>query len=421
MKAIIVLLCAFMTVHALEKNDFAFERIVENKSASQHGVIRIDLPLSVYGHVNGKALLDIAVFDAHGNRMPHMLKHLNATSQTTQRQSISFARIKTLKEQQNSSVLVSYRGKEITFSENTLLDDEDYILDTSMMKDGVDYLVINSSDREYMMSAESACSNDLSHWRSISHAQTLANITMAKGNIVKKRLNVNITHCNYIKVHTQKPLGIESITAVKTVSSATKLKSQILDFRKVDTAIEFNMPQFLTLQGLQFGLSKQKQIYAFNIFTKNSSTQKWLFLKRINIVSSKTQQESTLEARLNTNAKFYRMVAASGSYMPQELQLSFTYNPIQLYFLAQGKTPYSLVYGSLKSVKSSASLKKMLLQKSVYTTATLKEEKVLNSSATIVLKKRDYKAILVWLSLLLGVSLLGFMSYKLLVELKSNK
>jgi hypothetical protein len=289
------------------------------------------------------------------------------------------------------------------------------------MKNGIDYLQIRSSDHEYMLQADIACSSDLNHWREVAGELMLANITMQESAITKDRLRLNTGACNYLKLHTQKPLNIETITAVKTQTLHRKPEPQTVQLSKVDNGLEFSVSKQVTLKELQFHLPPKEQLYRLNLFSRNDDAPQWSLVQKITIYSLHNGAISKLYSTLYINADHYRLEPADNSFLPQQLTLSFSYDPVQLYFIAQGTPPYSLVYGSIKTTPPSADLRSMIKLNTSFVQATLNEEKVLNSAANKIKKETNYTAILVWLSLAIGVIILGVMSYKLVGELKLNQ
>ncbi|MBU0631866.1 DUF3999 domain-containing protein [bacterium] len=419
MKLLLSFFITIVALHAIEKNDFAFERMIE--MPSKEGIVKIDLPLVIYNHLNTSNFLDIAIFDADNKTMPHAIEQLDTKKQKIQILTLPFSHVKTIKEKKNTTLNINYQGKKLTLIENSKISDEDYILDASKMKNGIDYIQIKSNDHEYMLLTDIACSNDLSHWKEISNSQMLANITMQDSNITKNRLELNINPCSYLKIHTQKPLNIEMVTAVKAQILILKPTPRSIQFIYIGNGIEFDSSKQLTLNTLQFLLPPKEQFYKLNLFCKNGDEKQWTFIKKITIYTLHNGTINNLQTTLFTNADHYRIEPANDSYLPKDFSLSFSYDPAQLYFIAQGKPPYSLVYGSIKTALPNADLHSMIQLNTDFITATLNEEKVLNSSANKIEKKVNYTSILVWVSLVITLMILGFMSYKLIYELKLNQ
>ena len=124
------------------------------------------------------------------------------------------------------------------------------------------------------------------------------------------------------------------------------------------------------------------------------------------------------EVTFNSTAKYYRIEAAKGYYLPKELKLFFTYEHKKLNFFAQGTPPYKLYYGSLSEKREQTDFSSLAITP---VKATFGEEKVMNADALKVPDApRNSSAVWVWISLVVGVMVLGFMSYKLLKEAKAT-
>lgn len=419
MRIFLLLLITVIALQAIEKNDFAYERDI--KTSSQQGLVKIKIPLELYKHLNTRSMLDIVVFDTKNNIMPHSIEKLDLSQQSVQTESLPFSRVKRIKQSKETIFGISYQGKKLTFNESNKVSDEDYIVDTSKMEDGIDYLQIKSPDSEYMIQTDLACSEDLSYWQEIARTQMLANITMQNSNIIKNTLKLNGRTCKYLKIHTQKPLNVKSIIATKVKTFTQKPSSQPLKFNKVNNGIEFKLSKQITIKGLQFVLPHKEQLYKLNLFRKNDGDTEWSFLKQITIYTLQNGAISSLESSFRANADNYRIEPAKNSYLPEELKLSFIYDTAELYFIAQGTPPYSLAYGSTKSSVSSTNLNNMVKLNKNFISATLGDEKILNINANKIEKKTNYTTVLVWVSLALGIIILSYMSYKLIGELRIKK
>ncbi len=419
MKHFLLFLAALLSLQAVEKDDFAYQRVI-TMPATQ-GVVKLELPLTLYSHFNTNNLQDLAVFDANNQAMPHMIKARHISQQRVQKISLPFSRVKTIKEKKETALNINYQGKELTLIENNSINDEDYILDASQMKEGIDYLQISSNDSEYMLMTDITCSHDLSHWNGLSSGQMLANITMQENAIIKDRLTLNSSACNYLKIHTQHPLNINTIMAYKAQMLFHQPDPEPLLITKVDNGLEFSVSKQITLKELHFVLPQKEQLYKLKLFSKNATASAWSFVKTITIYSLQNGALNNLKTPLFTHAGYYRLEAAENSYLPQELQLSFSYDPQELYFIAQGTPPYTLTYGSIKTALPSADLGNMIQPDTHFISATLGQERLLNTEANKIEEKPNYTTILVWLSLAVGVMILSFMSYKLIKELKLNQ
>ena len=414
MRLFITLFIGFISLNALEKNDFAYERTL--LTSAKTGIIKTELPKILYYHIHNQDLSDLAVFDADGKVMPHILKHLDTSEQHVQREEIPFAHVKTLREHKGEALDINYLDKKFTLIVNSKVSDEDYILDLSKMQRGVDYIQVASSDSDYILNTELACSDDLSHWRALSTSQVLANMTMQNSHIVKTRLNINSSSCSYLKIHTQKPLTITGVKAINTHTVLQPTAPKTVEFQLLNKAIEFEFPKHLKLQNLIFKLLDNEQLYKLDVFSKNSEDEEWHLLKHITVYTLKNGELTNLSTPLSSYASHYRIEAAEGSYLPERVELYVSYDPTYLYFLAQGTAPYTLSYGSLKRVDQNTALMKLFDIKSEISDAILDKETIVNIDANKAVVQRDNRAILVWLSLIVGVLLLGFMSYKLFTE-----
>jgi len=404
---------------SVEKNDFAYGREVRLNDPA--GLVRVDLELSLFSHLEQSDFSDITIIDAEGDEMPHNVVVESNQFEDGQEKELLFSSFKQIKQYQSNTLSINYNGEKIALSKLSALSDEDYIVNTASMREGIDTLQFSVEDEEYLTPISVAYSNDMVHWRTLRAPFTLANLKTQGVSIEENELKVHTPFAKYIKIHPKTTLRIYSITAKKVRTKQAPLKRYKISLRREDGAIIFKLPAHVYIDSLEFELPKRDQFYAFNLQERNDENEAWSYAQPREIYRMLSSNIERLSILLYTQATEYKITPQEGSYLPKELTLYARYHDISLYFLAQGVPPYTLVYGSQKVTSKSYDLTKLIANHKDVEVATLAEERTVNLEAKETPKlSRDYSSLFVWLFLIIGVGLLGFMSYKLLSEQKET-
>lgn len=128
-----------------------------------------------------------------------------------------------------------------------------------------------------------------------------------------------------------------------------------------------------------------------------------------------------------TSDRYWKLVMKSEGQLTEsqlpEIRAGWT--PKQLHFLAQGKAPYTLAFGN-QAVKSAQrnSLSDLInsIKESGASIDTVSlGEFVKNDNIIKAESETPWKLILLWLVLVLGTALMGFMAYRLFQQMSEDK
>lgn len=419
MKYILILLTLSTLLLGLDKNDFSYVRDINTTATS--GIVSMALPVEVIAKLKNYDLADIAVYDSNNRRMPHALMRQNAQEEQHQELTLPYTLVTNDKLENKTSLYIAMNDKTIALQETTKIQDQDYIVDASLMSNGIDHLLFTTDyDERFMVETDVWCSKDLSDWRLIADKEVLANIYMQEHLVNKNRINLHGVRCNFLKVHTQKPINIQNISGIKVLNKAQSRKTHRLEYESVDGGLEFHVARQMHVEKLHFSLPPKEQFYNFKLLTYNQYDKTWLLSRQITVYSLQKGKLKHLDVALGYDEK-YRLEAIDGAYLPEDMNLSFSYLPTKLYYIAQGKAPYSLHYGALIQVPSSGYLDTILTLDQPSTKATLKDERVINTNVSVKEPTSNYSGVAVWLALILGVVVLSFMSLIVFKELNQDK
>ena len=417
MKKVALYLALILSLFGLEKNEFAYESSIITTQKS--GLISFEIPLNVYDKLQSSDLSDIAIFDATGHPMPHSIESAIKSDTALLSATLPFTHLPQEDTKRGENVEVTVNNKKVTFNSATQMQNSSYIVDSSAMDKGIDYLVIHSDDAHYMVSVTIAQSSDLKTLRRLARNEKLAKLSMQDSEIVKDRVYINAKATPYLIIESDQAFNISSITAYKQQQRHLLNIPEQLTYTRTQDAINFELPNYVHLKSLFFNLPDAEQMYRLKVTVKNSSDSNPREVARGDIYALQKGAIKKDTLSVNSYGRYYSIEAMHNSYLPQEFSLYYTYEHKNIQFLAQGAPPYSIVYGSNKVYVSNSDLS--AFDSGEQTKVSIGQTMPLNLEAISAKKKsKDDATFLVWLALFVGVLLLSFMSYKLLKETKSK-
>ena len=419
MKFLVGLCLAVLSLYAIEKYDFAYKKEIE--LYKENGLIKLELRPEVYKKLVHEDLSDMAVFDAEGKVMPSEISMAMRKTGEKAKKALAFVSFDVLKEDKSQQLRFEYDGTKIEMLSHTPTRREDYILDVREFNRGVKTLYIQADEKKYMLPVDVLCSQDLQSWKNIKQKAVIASFDFQNSLLEKNSIDLPPVECAYLRLQTDNDLKILKIEA-KAFSEDKEavLKRQSLMYKKEEDSIVFEVSKNLRLNTLTFELEDKEQFYKLDVYGKNSPEQRWKKIKQAEIysISYKNTRLHEGEIRLLSRFNYYKLKAQEASYLPKDIPLSYTYKHEDLYFLAQGKAPYILAFGSFDR-----RVKRVNIRQGVSNTvieADLSRTSVLGGDEKRLKTKMSSKRYWVWFSLFVGVLLLGFMSWTLFKQMKET-
>ena len=416
MKKVLISLLITVSLVAMEKHDFAYESAIN--TTQTEGLIRFEIPVDLYDNITSYRLEDVAVFDAQGDPMPQSIEGVISHNTRVTSKALPFARLPEPTQKSSDLLEVVINNKSVKLTTQKPLEKSSYIIDSSVMKDGIDYLMVRSDADVYMVGVNVSKSRDLKRWRVLAYDERLAKLSMQKSAVLKERIDLNTAATPYLLIESTQDFVISTIIAYKHQTAYEEEAREKLSYTRENNAITFELPHFVYLKSLFFTLPDSDQMYQLKVTAQKDIEAKAVVVAQGDIYSIEAGKIRKEEIAVGSYGKFYRIKALNNSYLPQELSLHYTRERKRLTFLAQGVAPYILRYGSLKrrvtnsdlnAFRSSTKGASVSIGK-----ATLQDPEALD----VEVKPKKESAFLVWLALFIGVGLLSFMSYRLIKERK---
>ena len=422
MKIIFFLCLTVLLTYAIEKNDFAYMKRLD--LPLETGLVKIELSTDIYKALVHSDLSDMAVLDAENKIMPSEISTYKSVSLTEVRKELPFVSFNQLKSDKKQEVYLEYKGAQIQMLSLGKTLNEDYIVDLRGVSTAVKKLYISSDEKKYMLFVNIECSETLEKWRTLKEKAMIASFDFENALLQKESINLPFAKCNYLRIHPEKRFPISKISVEeysKTIEAPFEKES--IQYIRKEKGLEFEISKNLRVQDLEFTLEDKEQLYKLEVLARDSRDKQWKKIKEAQIYTI-VQEDKKLEKHhvyLNTNYNFYRVQAQGSSYLPQGLSLSYTRQRQDLYFIAQGKASYILAFGSFESRLVDKDKASLLANKDSLVQASLGNKKLLGGQEKLLkIKETPTRKYWVWFSLVVGVFLLGFISFSLYKQLEEK-
>jgi len=419
MRLVIFLCLAVFSLQAIEKNDFAYMKSLE--LSKDKGLIKIELSPEIYKGLVHSDLSDLAVFDVEGRVMPSEVSTSMNRANEQVKKELPFVSFDVFKIDENQQLRFEYEGAKIEMLSTKERRSEDYILDTRGFKTGVKTLFIEAKEKKYMLPVDVLCSQDLQKWKIIKARAVVASFDFQDSFLEKNSIDLPQTECAYLRLQADTNLSILKIEA-QAFSKHTEavLKTQRLVYEKEKDGIAFEVSKNLRVHSLNFELEDKEQFYKIEVYGKNRPEQKYRKIKQAEIYTIADEDTKLKQHKISLSSRFnyYKLKPVVSSYLPIDTRISYSYKEENLYFLAQGKAPYTLAFGSLDTRVSHANIRQGSMNGNLSVKAELSKTRLLGGKEKLLKQKPSSLRYWVWLSLLIGVLLLGFMSWSLFKQMK---
>jgi len=419
MKTFLILFFSFISLFALNKDDFAYSKDIHMQNNA--GLVQIRLSTDIYKSLVYSDLSDMAIFDATGKMMPQKLTLATMKKRDSKTKEVPFVSFDALKSGEKQEVRLEYKGAQIQMLSLGDTQNEDYIVDLRGVEKEVKKLYISSEEKKYMLFVNIECSDTLEKWRVIKEKAVIASFDFENSRLQRHSIEMPFIKCHYLRLRTEKKFPISKIRVQEYPKSIeAPLEKEKVRYLNIKNGLEFEVSKNLRIQDLYFTLEDKEQLYKLEVLARDSKDRRWKKIREAQIYSigSKDKRLEKYHIHLNTNYNFYRVQAQESSYLPKELPLSYTYQRQDLCFLAQGEAPYTLAFGSFRSRLLSKDNAKLLVKEGLGVQASLGEKELLGGQEKLFkIKEIPTRKYWVWCSLVLGVLLLGFISFSLYKQL----
>jgi uncharacterized protein DUF3999 len=363
----------------LKPEDFAYGLPLQTDS--QSSVYEVPLPIDVYqGAVRGD-LGDLRIFNADGNVVPHAVAPGGSTEEEmTETLSLNVFPIREGLSQTPDALSVMIRqggsGSEVNLQTQGNQAEQEpkkkivaYLLSTSEVSGPIRALTLawSGQDETFLLPATLEASDDLKSWRTLVDDGLIAQLTLKEGSGLsrKDKLEFPATKANYLRLKFQDAeriapkLSLDSATAsyvtgTKAAERAwTTVKGVALPNDPKSYVFDLGAP--LPIDRFEVLLPEGNHAFDAEITANNKPEEdkNWQFSGLIyrlkqsgHEMSSGTLTSSNASSRTPQRYWYLEVKDDSAGFGGNTLSFKAGWVPEKVVFVAEGKGPYTLAYGS---------------------------------------------------------------------------
>lgn len=409
----------------------------------------VELPIEVNRSVTDPDLRDAGVYNSDGKPVPHLIAPVHDESERTIRSSpLPILPLYASGRPDESRITLQRDGDGTQFS----LEIEDvktpaegerlvaYIVDARQADDNAVALELIWAPRAsgFMGSVTVEGSNDLQNWTAAG-AAVVADLKEDSASIVQRRVKLRPADYDYLRIRWEgmpEDWGLSQVMGVFMQGAAEPRRKLLrLDSAGVDEndgGRLFEVGAAPMIDQVQIVLPVANTVISARIEYWSDNSEVWVSVGHRTFHHIVRDNNSVMSEPLrisNTRASLFKVVVTQGP-ADVAMQLEVGWRPDSLLFLAQGQAPYTLVTGNasdaagqfpLHRTYSDSSLAKLAEDNGGVSDASLGPRYPLGGPERLnITRPTDWRTVMLWFALLLGVAFVGLMASKTIRELKSQ-
>ena len=433
----LLFLIANIAAAAERPADFAYGIAIETHG--QHALYEIDIPAAVYRAVTRADLGDVRVFNGQDEVVPHALRPRVAVRE----ESGGAVRLPLFPlwgdggnkvddlnlriEKRGDGTIVDVQSPAKSGTEKKL---RGYLLDASAVKPSLTTLEFDwqSSAGNFIGTVRIEGSDDLSKWNVFADNAALARLSFDGHQVRRSRVELRAAKTKYLRIswpENQAPL--EALTVVAE-SSPTVIASPRLWQSFVAAAAgrsgeySYDLGGALVFDRLRVRLPQVNTLVQVQILSRAKSSDQWRSVTSALAyrLRERDAELTSPEIIVTSHGERYWLLHVDqkgGGVGSGAVAIEIGWVPHKLVFAARGAGPFQLAYGSARVKPATLAIDSMI--PGYKTNAEFKVAHatlgapVMLAGVSRLSAARDYKTLVLWGSLIFGVSLLGWMALRL--------
>jgi hypothetical protein len=337
-------------------------------------LVETTLPDAVYSGATRADLGDVRVFNADGQPVPHAFCAAPATTEpTTSESQLPVFQLREAPTNANGGARVELQtagGTQIDViepgsSQPMVANGRIHIIDARASDDPVRAIQFDwqSPDGTSQAQVSIEASDDLDRWRVLVPASTLLLATRGNEQLRRERIELPLQSYDYLRVQRTDggpPLAINRVVAERVGQvleiepawfMATKLVTDDIQVLFFDTA------RRAPVSYARLRLEQENSSVRVTLHSRDDGNAPWIERwsgEVYRIVTDKERRESPPAHFGATTDRYWRLRIANDPQLYRETQLELGYRPANLRFLAQGKGPFTVAFGSRRAERSAA-------------------------------------------------------------------
>lgn len=428
---------------AVSETDFAYGYTLEVDGDG--AIYSLPIPESIYRGLTRPDRGDLRVFNSQGKSVPHYIKR--ADQQIKQQQpdvnlpifplyndtskilTVDKPKIHIVTDDKGAIIDINY-GKNEPESSRKI---DAYLVDSSQLTKPPNSLLVNwqPGQTDFVINARVESSDDLNHWNTIVASTTLSDLSYEGHTLIQQRIDLPVRKQKYLRISWQKgkSLTLSSVMAHFPAEYQSQ-ERQWSDFHATSTDDDkqifyYDTHEVLPTDRISFTLPHHNTLV--NVTLASAATKKGPWYPRYHGMLYDLKYEGnqlttpTQTISVTTHRYWQLQILSKEAHLDGKPVLRLGWIPEQLYFIAQGEAPFTLAYGSARVGPVSTPLPRLLNINKVQNSQQLIKAAQLGSRIELGNRDKlkplkppaDWKQVVLWLVLIIGVVALSTMALRL--------
>ena len=430
---------------AVHKNDFAYGYSLEVDGDG--AIYSLYLNEDIYQGLTRSDRADIRVFNSQGIAVPHYLRRKEQYTRQVQEMSNVEPPIFPLYKDGVASTTDKYNVHITTNDQGAIIDinygKQDpqarelagYLIDISALEHPPNRMLLfwAPDQGDFVTALQIEVSNDLTHWQTLVSRATLSDLQYGQHTLIQNQLELPLRKAKYLRLNWlgKKALLLEKVVLgfaqSYTVEPQPRQWSEVAPDHYDDKThtFYFKSGAMLPVDRISIGLPQRNTLVRVDI--ESAETEQGPWYSRYHGLLYDLQQEgerlTNPEIQLPVNShRYWRLhIVTEAGQLGGEPLLKLGWIPEQLLFVAQGESPFTLAYGSARVNATATPLSQLLhvqtqqQQDKLIKLARLGAKVELGDASRLepAPPPRDWKHVVLWSVLVLGVVILALMALRL--------
>lgn len=424
-------------------DDFAYTAKLTDANTSLR---QLDVPIDVYSKMYRSDYGDLRIFSAEGQVVPHQFSRAE-TSSSTELVNLIFYPFN--KEQANDDGNISIEINQNTGEQQLKINQS--LKKKSDNKVEYQYIIENSPQQKeyqslckvklYWQQSKSSLilglklesSSDLQNWTSLSRKLNVSRLNYADSQLVRDEVEFTCTSQPYLRLTwlnqtSNDKVSLTSIQGFYTHRSGQK--SQWQSFAKPEYNKDghwlFESTVVAPLVQMEFSAPQNGLLYKGKLFSRKTKDQTWRYRDqvtqyRLNLGDSELQSNPFSLGSINDRYWKFEPTIETKYTKSQLPEIKGAWRSNKVMFIAQGNPPFQIAFGNPNvSPAQNSDLNNLIqsLQQSGSTVDTVSLTEIVEGAQHFSRDgKTNWKKIALWIVLILGTLLMGFMAYRLFQQM----
>ena len=411
----------------------------------------VELPLEVNQSVTDPVLRDVGVYNGEGSPVPRMFQQAGDDTEPVERSnplpSLPLYEAADSRADENG-LAIQREGDSMQFKfdlEDLLAPDEDerlvaYIVDMRQTADNATALdlVWGQTEPGFMGRVMVDGGNDLQNWSPVGSA-VVAHLREDAASIEQRRVKLRRGDFDFLRIrweglpetwYLSQVMGVYLDGVADTVRKYVTLDSNSID--PDDGGRIFELGGAPVVDQMRVELPEPNTVISAQVFYWSERREQWLAAGHgsyHHIIRNNNAVKSEPLAIKSARTSQFKVLITNGP-ADVAMQLEVGWRPDSLLFLAQGQAPFSLATGNAddemqrfpqQRIYGASSLADLAENSGGVVTATLGPRYELGGPDRLVATRQiNWRTLLLWFGLIMGVVFVGYMASKTIRELKSQ-